>query len=68
LNRVPALLFNAPANIRSLSDGKLADVAPTMLDLLGVPQPKEMTGHPLLSEADRPAVLAVPRAYATASA
>ena len=30
-NRVPALLFGAPASVRSLSDGKLADVAPTML-------------------------------------
>jgi 2,3-bisphosphoglycerate-independent phosphoglycerate mutase len=68
LNRVPALLFNAPANIRSLSDGKLADVAPTVLDLLGVPQPQEMTGHPLLSEASRPAVLAVPRSSVAASA
>jgi 2,3-bisphosphoglycerate-independent phosphoglycerate mutase len=60
LNRVPVLLFNAPANIRSLADGKLADVAPTMLALMRVPQPKEMTGHSLLSEASRPAVLAVP--------
>ena len=49
LNRVPALLFNAPANVRSLSDGKLADVAPTMLALMGLPQPAEMTGHSLLS-------------------
>ena len=28
LNRVPALLFNAPADVRSLADGKLADVRP----------------------------------------
>ena len=67
LNRVPALLFGAPANIRSLSDGKLADVAPTMLALMGVPQPKEMTGHSLLSEAARPVVLAAPKAVAAAS-
>ena len=60
LNRVPALLFNGPTPIRSLGDGKLADIAPTMLALMGVPQPKEMTGHSLLSEASRPAVLAVP--------
>jgi 2,3-bisphosphoglycerate-independent phosphoglycerate mutase len=58
LNRVPALLFNAPANIRSLSDGKLADVAPTMLALMQLPQPREMTGHSLLSEIARPHVLA----------
>lgn len=30
------------------SGGKLADVAPTMLALLGLPQPAEMTGHNLL--------------------
>jgi 2,3-bisphosphoglycerate-independent phosphoglycerate mutase len=68
LNRVPALLFNAPANVRSLSDGKLADVAPTMLALMGLPQPREMTGHSLLSEASRQPVLAAPRAAAAASA
>jgi 2,3-bisphosphoglycerate-independent phosphoglycerate mutase len=68
LNRVPALLFGAPANIHSLTDGKLADVAPTVLDLMGVPQPREMTGHSLLSESSRRAVLAVPHASAAASA
>ncbi|GEP59617.1 2,3-bisphosphoglycerate-independent phosphoglycerate mutase [Reyranella soli] len=67
LNRVPALLFNAPANVRSLSDGKLADVAPTMLALIGLPQPQEMTGHSLLSETARPVVLAAPHATAAAS-
>src|SRR5216110_3484311 len=40
------------------SDGILADVAPTILFLLGLPQPKEMTGHNLLvpiSQERRPA-------------
>lgn len=68
LNRVPALLFNAPAGVHSLSDGKLADVAPTMLALMGVPQPQEMTGRSLLSTAARPAVLTAPRSAAAASA
>jgi 2,3-bisphosphoglycerate-independent phosphoglycerate mutase len=68
LNRVPALLFNAPANIHSLSDGKLADVAPTLLALIGLPQPKEMTGHSLLSERARQPVLAVPKTAAAATA
>ena len=68
LNRVPALLFNAPAGIHSLADGKLADVAPTILALMGVPQPREMTGKSLVSEARRPAVLAAPRPAAAASA
>lgn len=31
-----------------LEQGILADLSPTMLDLLGVPQPKEMTGHSLI--------------------
>jgi 2,3-bisphosphoglycerate-independent phosphoglycerate mutase len=35
------------ANFRC-EDGILADVAPTLLFLLGLPQPKEMTGHNLL--------------------
>jgi 2,3-bisphosphoglycerate-independent phosphoglycerate mutase len=68
LNRVPALLFNAPAGVQSLSDGKLADVAPTMLALMKVPQPVEMTGHSLLSTARRPASLKVPAAAMAASA
>jgi 2,3-bisphosphoglycerate-independent phosphoglycerate mutase len=57
LNRVPALLFNGPPGVRSLQDGKLADVAPTMLALMQVKQPAEMTGHSLLSQNARPAVL-----------
>lgn len=68
LNRVPALLFNGPAAVRSLSDGKLADVAPTLLALMGVPQPQEMTGKSLLSTAARPTVLTAPHPAAAASA
>jgi 2,3-bisphosphoglycerate-independent phosphoglycerate mutase len=68
LNRVPALLFNGPAGVHSLGDGKLADVAPTMLALMGVAQPAEMTGRSLLSQASRPAILATPHGKALASA
>ena len=68
LNRVPALLFNGPPAIRSLADGKLADVAPTLLALMGVPQPVEMTGHSLLSEASRPPILQAAHGPAVASA
>jgi 2,3-bisphosphoglycerate-independent phosphoglycerate mutase len=28
--------------------GSLADVAPTLLRLMGLPQPEEMTGHALV--------------------
>jgi 2,3-bisphosphoglycerate-independent phosphoglycerate mutase len=44
---VPVLLHNAPAGTR-LADGRLADLAPTLLALLGVPQPAAMTGQSLL--------------------
>ncbi len=53
-NIVPALLINAQTSI-SLKDGRLADVAPTLLDLLQLPQPAEMTGHSLI---DRQAAVA----------
>jgi 2,3-bisphosphoglycerate-independent phosphoglycerate mutase len=48
LNKVPFILVNGPASIRRLADGQLSDVAPTILELMGLPQPNEMTGHSLL--------------------
>jgi 2,3-bisphosphoglycerate-independent phosphoglycerate mutase len=33
---------------RRLISGGLADVAPTLCTLLGIPQPAEMTGHSLI--------------------
>lgn len=35
-------------DIKSVRDGKLADVAPTILKLMGIPQPAEMTGESLV--------------------
>ena len=46
---VDVLLVNPPAGVTALADGRLADVAPTLLALLGLPQPAEMTGRCLLS-------------------
>ncbi len=43
-NLVRFLYAGADAEARSISAGILADVAPTLLHLLGVPQPAEMTG------------------------
>ncbi len=37
------------AQARLRSDGILADVAPTILDILGIPQPKDMTGKTLIT-------------------
>lgn len=48
VGKVRAVLYNAPANIKGLKDGRLADISPTLLDLLGLEQPSEMTGHSLL--------------------
>jgi 2,3-bisphosphoglycerate-independent phosphoglycerate mutase len=35
--------------LRQDESGRLADIAPTILELLGLPQPPEMTGKSLLS-------------------
>jgi 2,3-bisphosphoglycerate-independent phosphoglycerate mutase len=51
LNPVPVVLVNPPAGISGLADGRLADIAPTLLTLLGLPQPAAMTGRPLLQSA-----------------
>ena len=44
---VPIIAFRAPAGMR-LKNGRLADVAPTMLELMGLAKPDLMTGHSLL--------------------
>ena len=44
-SRVPFLLCGAGTELR---EGRLADVAPTILDLLGFAQPAEMTGKTLI--------------------
>jgi 2,3-bisphosphoglycerate-independent phosphoglycerate mutase len=46
-NLVPVLLAGGPAGAR-LHEGRLADVAPTLLALLGLPQPPAMTGRSLI--------------------
>jgi 2,3-bisphosphoglycerate-independent phosphoglycerate mutase len=58
LNPVPFLVVNPPAAIRQVQNGRLADVAPTLLALLSLPLPAAMTGHSLLGagEARRRAV------------
>jgi 2,3-bisphosphoglycerate-independent phosphoglycerate mutase len=47
-NPVPVLLHGGPAGA-TLRDGRLADVAPTLLALLGLAQPAEMTGRSLIA-------------------
>ena len=45
-NLVPFVATDVNAK---LSDGKLADIAPTMLKVMGIEQPDEMTGNVLIS-------------------
>ncbi len=47
-NPVPVILLGGPARAR-LRDGRLADLAPTLLQLMGLPQPPEMTGQSLIA-------------------
>jgi len=44
-NQVPFILVGANATLR---DGRLADIAPTMLDLMGINPPEEMDGKSLI--------------------
>ena len=44
-NLVPFYIVGASAQLR---DGRLADIAPTMLDLMGLEKPKEMDGETLI--------------------
>jgi len=48
LNPVPVALVGGPADA-TLRNGRLSDLAPTLLDLMGLEQPPEMTGKSLLS-------------------
>jgi len=47
-NLVHFIYVGADFATKKLENGILADVAPTLLDLLGIAQPSEMTGHSLI--------------------
>jgi 2,3-bisphosphoglycerate-independent phosphoglycerate mutase len=53
LNPVPFIVVNPPQAISRIENGRLADVAPTLLDIMGLEQPAAMTGHSLLVAAER---------------
>jgi len=48
LNPVPVALVGGPAGA-TLREGRLSDLAPTILDLMGLPKPLEMTGESLIA-------------------
>lgn len=47
-NPVPFILVNADPGVKLREGGALCDIAPTLIDLMGMEQPKEMTGKSLL--------------------
>ena len=47
-NPVPFILVNADPSYKLREGGCLADIAPTLLEIMGLPQPKEMTGKSLI--------------------
>ena len=49
-NPVAVIMVGGPAGA-ALADGRLADLAPTLLELMGLEQPPEMTGHSLIRRA-----------------
>jgi 2,3-bisphosphoglycerate-independent phosphoglycerate mutase len=50
LNPVPIVLVGNAVRDMTLHDGVLADVAPTLLELVGLPPADGMTGHSLLNQ------------------
>ena len=48
LNPVPVILVNGPGGITGLDNGRLADIAPTLLALMGLKPPRAMTGRSLI--------------------
>ena len=49
-NLVPLILISENQNIKLKAEGKLADLAPTILDLMHIKQPEEMTGETLIEK------------------
>jgi 2,3-bisphosphoglycerate-independent phosphoglycerate mutase len=47
-NKVPCILMSDGKY--ELREGRLADIAPTMLELMNLEKPKEMTGESLLNK------------------
>ncbi len=48
VNPVPVVLIGGPSGAKLRAGGRLADLAPSLLALMGLDQPKEMTGKSLI--------------------
>ena len=53
LNPVPFIVVHPPAAVAHVENGRLADVAPTLLDIMGLAKPVAMTGHSLIVADER---------------
>ena len=49
-NPVPFILINADPKYGLMENGRLCDIVPTMIELMGKEKPADMTGHSLLIE------------------
>lgn len=47
-NPVPVIVTDKNVTLRS--GGKLGDLAPTILDIMGIQKPKEMTGESIIAK------------------
>ena len=50
VGKVQAVLVCGPENVKGLKDGRLADIAPTLLELMHIEKPAEMTGQSLIEK------------------
>lgn len=50
VGKVRGVLVNDKDNIKGLHNGKLADIAPTLLEILKIEKPKEMNGESLIEK------------------
>jgi len=48
-DQVPFLYVGRKAKLAPRGEGALKDIAPSLLAMMGLPQPAEMTGHSLIS-------------------
>ena len=48
LNEVQFIVIGAGEDVKTVKDGALCNVAPTILKLMGIPQPEAMTAEPLI--------------------
>lgn len=48
LNPVQFVVINAGDEVKTVKDGALCNIAPTILKIMGIPQPESMTAEPLI--------------------